>query len=286
LKAERVGTRVGRLVVVSSSSRTHSTRDISEGVSEVSARSASLPPPKSAAALVIGNELLSGKVEEANVHVLARALRAVGIELVRVVMVPDDISVIAAEVRLLSAAHDWLFTSGGVGPTHDDVTVHAVAQAFGVGVTQDPLLAQMLRDHYQERCTDGHLQMAMIPTGASLESHDNVRWPTIRYANTWLMPGVPEIFRMKLGVVVNKLGGGVSFVSRSVFTKMDEGDLKALLDDVVARFPDIGIGSYPKWQDPTYKTKLTFDGRDSARVDAARDAFVALLPAGEPQRIE
>jgi hypothetical protein len=91
---------------------------------------------------------------------------------------------------------------------------------------------------------------------------------------------------MKLGVVVERLRGGVGFVSRAVFTKMDEGDLKPLLDEVVARFPDVGIGSYPKWQEPSYRTKLTFDGRQPDRVDAARDAFLALLPKGEPQRIE
>lgn len=245
-----------------------------------------MPPPKTAAALVIGNELLSGKVADANVHVLARALRGLGVELRRVVMIPDEVEVIAREVKELAAAHDWLFTSGGVGPTHDDVTVLAVARAFGVNVVHDPTLAQMLRDHYQERCTAGHLQMALVPEGASLESHEGVRWPTIRYENIWLMPGVPEIFRMKLAIVIDKLVGGVGFVSRSVFTKMDEGDLKPLLDDVVERFPDVGIGSYPKWRDPTYTTKLTFDGRDAARVDAARDAFLALLPQGEPQRVE
>jgi molybdenum cofactor synthesis domain-containing protein len=245
-----------------------------------------LPPPKTAAALVIGNELLSGKVEEANVHVLARALRELGIELQRVVMVLDDIDIIAREVRELSKSHDWLFTSGGVGPTHDDVTVRAVAKAFGLNVVEEPSLATMLREHYRDRCTDGHLQMALVPEGAALETHDTVRWPTIRVENTWLLPGVPEIFRMKLAVVVARLTGGARFVSRSVFTRMDEGDLKALLDEVVARFPDIGVGSYPKWQDPSYKTKLTFDGRDPERVDAARDAFIALLPAGEPQRVE
>jgi molybdopterin-biosynthesis enzyme MoeA-like protein len=235
---------------------------------------------------VIGNELLSGKVEEANVLVLARALRGLGVELRRVVVILDDIDEIAREVEALSKAHDWLFTSGGVGPTHDDVTVLGVAKAFGVEAIEDPTLAKMLRDHYGERCTEGHLRMAMVPRGATLESSDDVRWPTIRLQNVWLMPGVPEIFRMKLPVIVSRLGPGQSFVSRAVFTKMDEGDLKPLLDAVVARFPDVGVGSYPKWQDPTYRTKLTFDGRDAARVDEARDAFVARLPAGEPQRIE
>jgi molybdenum cofactor synthesis domain-containing protein len=244
------------------------------------------PPPSTAAALVIGNELLSGKVEEANVHVLARTLRGLGVELRRVVVILDDVEEIAREVKALSSTHDWVFTSGGVGPTHDDVTVLGVAMAFGVRAVEDPTLAKMLRDHYKERCTSGHLQMALVPEGATLESSEEIRWPTIRFQNVWLMPGVPEIFRMKLPVVVGRIGGGPSFVSRAVFTNMDEGDLKPLLDAIVGQFPDVGVGSYPKWQDPTYRTKLTFDGRDTARVDEARDAFVALLPEGEPLRME
>jgi molybdopterin-biosynthesis enzyme MoeA-like protein len=99
---------------------------------------------------------------------------------------------------------------------------------------------------------------------------------------------VPEIFRMKLNVVVDRIGerGVAAFVTRAVYTKMDEGDLKPLLDSIVDRFPDVGVGSYPKWNEPSYKTKLTFDGRDALRVEAARDAFVQLLPPGEPQRTE
>jgi molybdopterin-biosynthesis enzyme MoeA-like protein len=202
------------------------------------------------------------------------------------VMILDDIAEIAREVKVLSESHDWLFTSGGVGPTHDDVTVMGVAQAFGVDVVEDSTLAKMLRDHYQERCTEGHLRMALVPKGADLEASEEIRWPTIRYANTFLLPGVPEIFRMKLAVAALRIGSGLRFVSRAVYTKMDEGDLKPLLDAIVERFPDVAIGSYPKWQDATYRTKLTFDGRDEPRVDAARDAFVTLLPNGEPQRIE
>ena len=248
--------------------------------------SSTLAPPKTAAALVIGNELLSGKVADVNVHALATTLRGLGIELRRVVMILDDLDVIEREVRELSRTHDHLFTSGGVGPTHDDVTIAGVARAFGVPVVEEPSLAKMLRDHYQERTTAGHLQMAKIPEGAALESHDSLRWPTIRMQNTWLLPGVPEIFKMKLTVVSERLAGGASFLSRAVYTKMDEGDLKPLLDAVVERFPDVGVGSYPKWSNESYRTKLTLDGRDAGRVDAARDAFLALLPAGEPQPIE
>ncbi len=236
--------------------------------------------------LVIGNELLSGKVQEANLAVLAQTLRELGVELSRVVMVLDDIDTIANEVRVLSRSHDWLFTSGGVGPTHDDVTIEAVAKAFDVPVVEDESMAQMIRAHYMERCTAGHLRMALVPEGAILETTKEIRWPTVRFGNTWVMPGIPEVFRMKLPVIVERVGQAPRYVSRAVYTKMDEAELKPLLDALVVEYPDVVIGSYPKWLDPTYKTKLTFDARDEARVDAAKDAFVSRLPSGEPQRIE
>jgi molybdenum cofactor synthesis domain-containing protein len=242
-----------------------------------------------AAALVIGNEILSGKVEEANVVALARALRGLGVLLRRVVVVLDDVETIAQEVTALAASHDWLFTSGGVGPTHDDVTIEAVAKAFGVRVVASPDMEGMLRRHYGDACTEGHLRMALMPEGASLETTAEVSWPTIRIGNTWLLPGIPEVFRMKLPVVVahiGKVGKGKAFLSRAVYAQLEEGVLKPMLDRVVASFPDVSVGSYPKWHDPTYRTKVTFDGRDEARVLEARDAFVASLPPGEPQRID
>ena len=246
-----------------------------------------MDPAPTAAALVIGDEILSGKVEEANVSALARVLRGCGVELRRVVVVMDDRGEIEREVRQLSAQHDWLFTSGGVGPTHDDVTVEAVARAFGVPVVSSPTMEEMLRAHYGDGCTDGHLRMALVPQGAALETTAEVPWPTIRFGNTWLLPGVPEVFRMKLPVVTAHIGcAGRAFVTRAVYLLMDEGVLKPLLDTVVATFADVAIGSYPKWRDPTYRTKVTFDGRDEARVLAAREALVALLPRGEPQRLE
>lgn len=242
--------------------------------------------PVSAAALVIGNELLTGKVHEGNLVKLAQLLRGRGIELRRAVFVTDDVDIIASEVQALSKAHDWLFTSGGVGPTHDDVTIEAVAKAFGVPVQESDVLAAMIRSHYGDRCTEGHLRMALMPSGAALEVTPEVRWPTLRMGNVWLLPGIPEIFQLKLQVVAAHLGTLDAFLSRAVFTNMDEGDLKPLLDAVVRDFPDVSVGSYPKWHDPSYKTKLTFDTRDPARLAAATDAFLALLPPGEPQKVE
>ncbi len=239
-----------------------------------------------AAVLLIGNELLSGKIHEANLIELARTLRSLGVSLRRVVMVPDEIDTIAAELRTLSDGHDVVFTSGGVGPTHDDVTLDAVAAAFGVDTHIDPTMESLLRSAYGERTTEGHLRMALVPDGAELATTPDILWPTVVMRNVWVLPGVPEIFRMKLAVVRQWVHGPESFISRAVFTKMDEGDLKPLLDQVVEKHPDVEVGSYPKWFDSSYKTKVTFDGRKEADVEAALARFLALLPEGEPQRVE
>jgi molybdopterin-biosynthesis enzyme MoeA-like protein len=215
----------------------------------------------------------------ANLLVLARLLRELGVLLVRAVVVLDDIEVIAREVRQLSRDYSVVFTSGGVGPTHDDVTIEGVARAFGAGVVTAPELEGLIRRHYGERTTEGHLLMARIPEGARLVSSAGVPWPTVVMRNVWVLPGVPEVFQMKMPHLRGELGGDAPFVSLAVFTRLDEGDIKPLLDRVVAAHGGVEIGSYPKWHDPEYRTKLTFDGLDEAAVRAARDAFVAGLPA-------
>lgn len=241
---------------------------------------------RTAAALVIGNEILSGKVKDENTYELARALRRLGIELRRVVSVLDDIDTIARELRTLSATHDVVFTSGGVGPTHDDVTMQSVAKAFGVEAKPHPELEALIRGHYGDKVKEGHLRMAIVPEGSKLHVTEEIRWPVTVKENVWILPGVPEIFRMKLRVAESVLGADEPYLSRAVYTNLDEGTLKPWLDAVVAKHPVVDVGSYPTFADIGYKTKLTFDGKDHAAVDAARDAFVALLPEGEPQRSE
>jgi molybdenum cofactor synthesis domain-containing protein len=238
-------------------------------------------PNKTAAALIIGNELLSGKIADANLQGLAQTLSEIGIKLVRVVMVLDDRAVIAAELRALSAAHDVVFTSGGVGPTHDDLTVDGVADAFDVEVAMAPELESTLRQYYGEAITDAHLRMARAPIGAEMVVTKHMPWPTVVMRNVWLLPGVPQIFAMKMPVVREVLGGGSALISEAVYTKLDEGRLKPLLDAVVAEHPDVEIGSYPKWKEPRYRTKVTFDAYEAAPVQAARLAFEALLSPEE-----
>jgi molybdopterin-biosynthesis enzyme MoeA-like protein len=193
-------------------------------------------------------------------------------------MILDDLDGIASEVRALASTHDVVFTSGGVGPTHDDLTIEGVARAFGVGMVMAPEIERLIRRHYAERLTDGHLLMARIPEGARLVASAAVPWPTVVMRNVWVLPGVPEVFQMKIPHVRCELEGGAPFCSLAVYTRMDEGDLKPLLDRVVAAHASVDVGSYPKWHDPEYKTKLTFDGLDAAAVRAARDAFLRELP--------
>jgi molybdopterin-biosynthesis enzyme MoeA-like protein len=252
----------------------------------VKMNSATPATASSAAFLLIGNELLSGKVAEANLQPLAQLLRRRGIELQRVVAVADQIDIIAQELAALSAAHTWVFTSGGVGPTHDDVTIEGVAKAFGVATVLAPSLVTMLRTHYAGRLNDGHLRMAKIPESADLLVSGDITWPTVRMRNVWVLPGIPEVFRMKLAVVAAHLPAHAEYISRAVYINTEESALVAWIDETVRSFPSVEIGSYPKWFDTTYKTKITFDGRDAALLDAALAAFVSGLPVGCEHRSE
>ena len=239
---------------------------------------------RTAAALVIGNEILSGKVADANVHELAKMLRGLGIRFERVAMLPDEMEPLVREVRYLSESFDVVFTSGGVGPTHDDITVDAVARAFDVRVVEHPELAALLRGVYGERLTEAHLLMARVPDGSQLCASPEVEWPTPVTRNVWMLPGIPDLFRVKLLTARAHLRGPAPFVTRSLFLRTEEPLLKPLLDQVVARHPGVEIGSYPKWFDPTYRTLITFDAREAALAAAALEDLRALVAPGEVVR--
>jgi molybdenum cofactor synthesis domain-containing protein len=240
-----------------------------------------------AAALVIGNEILTGKVAEQNVYVLARELFALGIELKRVIVCSDDIPIIARDLNELRAAHDIVVTSGGVGPTHDDLTIKAVAKAFDVPVERAPLYENMLREYYGERLTEMHLRMADVPAGCRLVTTEEMRWPTIAMGNVYVLPGVPEIFKAKINVLREDLKSTSRFYSRALYITLDEPAVALLLDELSAAHTDVSIGSYLRWgKDGEYRTKLTIDGRAEAAVERCFTAMVAGLAAEVIVRIE
>lgn len=231
---------------------------------------------RTAAMLVIGNEILSGKIQEANLQGLATTLRELGITLRRAVMVLDEVDAIADEVTSLRTTHDVLFTSGGVGPTHDDVTLPGVARSFGVGLARHPGMATLLREFYGTRCTDAHLRMADLPEGTRLVSSPEIGWPTVVKDNVWILPGVPQIFRLKLPSL-RALRGGAPILSRFVLTQREEPDIADALDALASEFPRVSIGSYPQWTDPSYRVKVTFDGTDEHEIERAIEALSAKL---------
>lgn len=236
--------------------------------------------PQTAAMLVIGNELLSGKFEERNIAVLAPLLFELGIQLRRVVVCPDEVDVIAADLKSLKSHHDHVFTSGGVGPTHDDVTMAGVARAFDSQVSRSAELEALLRKFFGDRLRQDHLRMADVPEGVELMWAEGVPWPVTRLGNVWILPGLPAIFARKMPVLRAHLKSGPPFVSRLVRTRSDEGMMASTLQHLVERFSDVRIGSYPLWGEEA-KLIVSFDGKDRGRVDEAAQAFIEAVPADE-----
>jgi molybdenum cofactor synthesis domain-containing protein len=228
-----------------------------------------------AAILLIGNEILSGKVTDENASYLTRELRALGVTVGRIEVIPDDAADIATTVRLLSSRFDLLFTSGGVGPTHDDVTLAAVAAAFDMPVARHPELERLLRAGFGERLHERDLRMADVPAGARLEYGPTGLggvWPVVVVRNVWILPGVPSIFRRKFESV-RELFRAAPIFARALYSIDGEGAIAGALDEVVSAFPSVEVGSYPHVDAADYRVKITFDGRDRGAVDDA----VALL---------
>jgi molybdenum cofactor synthesis domain-containing protein len=242
---------------------------------------------RSAAALIIGNEILSGKVAEENIFVMARELFALGVELRRVIVCPDEVPVIVRDLRELASSHDVVITSGGVGPTHDDVTIKAVGLAFDAPIVRAPIYEALLREHYGDRLTEMHLRMADVPQGSRLVTTEELKWPTVVMANVYVFPGVPQIFRHKFSVMREELKGTTPFFSRVVYVDLEEPALAPLLDHLAASHGEVSIGSYLHWgKDADYRTKLTIDGRAKVAVERCFAEMIAGIPAESLVRVE
>ena len=226
--------------------------------------------------LVIGEEILSAKVEEENARYLVRVLRGLGVAVRRIDVIPDEIDEIAEAVRGMSSRYDHVFTSGGVGPTHDDVTMAAVAKAFGLRPARNSELETKIRSAMGPNLHERDLRMADIPDGARLLyglDGDNSRWPVVTVRNVYLLPGVPEIFRRKFEMLRELFRAG-PILTRAVYSREGEAVIAATLDAVVAEFPGVAVGSYPQFDVAEYKVKITVDGRDAALVERATTRIV------------
>jgi molybdenum cofactor synthesis domain-containing protein len=232
--------------------------------------SSRLPGP-TAGILIIGEEILSGKVEEENARHLVQELRALGVAVRRIEVIPDDMDEIVSAVRAMSARHDHLFTSGGIGPTHDDLTLPAVAAAFGMKLERRQELERLIRASMAGAFHERDLRMADVPSGARLlygEPPDPARWPVIAVENVFVLPGVPLIFRRKFASVRELFRAG-PIHSRAVYSRDGEAVIAAALDALVDEFPSVAVGSYPRIDAADHKVKITLDGRDADAVERA-----------------
>jgi FAD synthetase len=238
-----------------------------------------------AAILVIGNEILSGKVVDTNSPFLAAELRKLGVALRRILTVPDEPETIAMAIQDLRGSYDHVFTSGGVGPTHDDVTMEGIALGLGRRVIRHPDLEAGIRGYLGEKVNDAHLKMAEVPEGATLIQDPSLNFPTIQVENIYVLPGIPEILRKKFESLKERFSDAPYYV-RVIYTCCNESAIASSLHRALEEFPALMLGSYPKLDDPEYRVKLTLESKDGDYVQRAFDRLVALLPMGAVVRTE
>lgn len=235
-----------------------------------------------AAMLAIGDELLSGRTKDRNIGYLADFLTLNGIDLKEVRIVADDNDAIVAAVNALRGDYTYLFTSGGIGPTHDDITADAIAEAFGVPIGHDPETLKALGAHYARRgieFTDARKRMARLPEGATPIDNPVSAAPGFRIGNVFVLAGVPSIFQAMLDNVAPKLKTGVRVESRIVESPYPEGTIGDALARLQQDHPKTAIGSYPRYDGDSFTTQIVIRSRDGAAIDAAEKAARAMLAA-------
>lgn len=233
--------------------------------------------------LVIGNEILSGKVVDENSPYLCRELRHLGVEVERVAVIPDVIETIARDVREMSRAYEHVFTSGGVGPTHDDLTMDGIALAFGRRVVLNEQLAKRFRA--LRNTSDSLLKMAMLPEGASLIDAGDLTFPVVVVENVHIFPGIPSLLQRKFRSIQQRFAD-VPFALRRVYVTQYETEITSCLNDLLSEFPDLMLGSYPRTREGDFNVMLTLESRDRDYVERALELLLAKLPPDTVRKVE
>ncbi len=240
-------------------------------------------PNPTAAILIIGDEILSGRTRDANMHFLAGELTRIGIDLTEARFVPDRQAAIVSAVNDLRARVDHLFTSGGIGPTHDDITAEAIAQAFGVQLDIRDDARAILAAHYQRSGLElnaARLRMARIPAKAALIDNPISAAPGFSLGNIHVMAGVPNIFQAMVASLLPRLNGGRPLLSQTLRVMRGEGIIAAPLEALAQEFSDLGFGSYPFVANGAYGTNLVVRGQDAERLETAMRQMATLFGEG------
>ncbi len=239
---------------------------------------AEAPALVTACVLIIGNEILSGGTRDENLAFLATGLNEAGIRLREARVIPDDAATIVATVNEVRRNFDYVFTTGGIGPTHDDITAQCVADAFGVELILHPEARRILEGHYPTGAlNEARLRMAYVPDGASLLPNPISRAPGFRVDNVYVLAGVPQIMQATFNELKHRLKGGAKVLSRSVSCGLGEGALAKALAAIQDRHGDVEIGSYPYFRRADFGVTLVVRGTDRVRIAAAVDEIKALI---------
>ncbi len=234
-----------------------------------------------AAMLVIGDEILSGRTRDANMYYLANELTKHGVDLAEVRIVSDGKDPIVSAVQQLSNSYEFVFTSGGIGPTHDDITADCIAAAFDRAIDVREDARALLEAHYASTGTEineARLRMARIPDGAELIDNPVSVAPGFIVGNVFVMAGVPSVFQAMVATVLPSLSGGAPLLSQSLRIDRGEGEVAGPLAKLAAEFSDLSIGSYPFQKNGAYGTNIVIRGGDGARVDDAMIQLAVLFP--------
>ena len=226
----------------------------------------------SAGLIIIGNEILSGKVVDTNSPFLAKQLREVGVDLERISVIPDEIPIVSEEVRVMSHAYDHVFTSGGIGPTHDDLTMEGVAQAFGREMELSQKIWERIQRVQEGPPNDAMKKMAILPEGADVIDAGDLWFPVVKVENVYVFPGIPQLFEKKF-ISIRDRFAGVPVQLNRIFVTRHESEIAEDLHNLLHEFPELMLGSYPRIGESEYRVMLTLESRDPDYLERATQSL-------------
>lgn len=240
---------------------------------------------KTAGIIIIGNEILTGKVRDINSFYLACELRELGVAVRRISVIPDEIEIIGKEVVKFSDRYDYVFTSGGVGPTHDDVTMAGIAAGFGVPLVSHEGIKNILCSKYKDLVNSSVLKMTEVLEGSEIDYRENMRFPVVSFKNVFIFPGIPEYLQNKFSMIKERFRSSVFHLKR-VYLNCHESNIAEILNGIVAKHKDVTFGSYPVLGKPDFRVIITAETKSEELLKTALNELIERLPVDLLVRVE
>lgn len=235
--------------------------------------------------MIVGNEILSGKVVDQNAAYLTKALRTIGVSVERIVVIPDEVDVIAEEIRSSRKCFDLIFSCGGIGPTHDDVTMQGLAKGLGCPLIRHPELIQILKEVYGPHLSSHQMRLADVPGGTRFIHSEHLRVPVLQFEQIYIFPGIPELVVKKFEAIKEGFREKPFYLTKIHLDQREEG-IAPYLDQALKAYPKLLLGSYPILHNPLYKILLTLESKDKTYLEEATQYLLALLPQSSVVQIE